>query len=61
MNIHEYQAKEIFKQYGLPVAPFYVSTKATGIGNAAHELVGGLFVVKCQVHSGALCIAGGVV
>ena len=25
MNIHEYQAKEIFKEYGLPVAPFFVS------------------------------------
>ena len=52
MNIHEYQAKEIFKEYGLPVAPFFVSTKATGIGKAAYELAPGPFVVKCQVHSG---------
>ena len=60
MNIHEYQAKEIFKQYGLPVAPFYVSTKATGIGKAAYELSPGPFIVKCQVHSGARGKAGGV-
>ncbi len=60
MNIHEYQAKEIFKEYGLPVAPFYVSTKATGIGKAAYELAPGPFVVKCQVHSGARGKAGGV-
>ena len=60
MNIHEYQAKEIFKEYGLPVAPFFVSTKATGIGKAAYELDGGPFVVKCQVHSGARGKAGGV-
>ena len=46
MNIHEYQAKEIFKEYGLPVAPFFVSTKATGIGKAAYELAPGPFVVK---------------
>ncbi|MDY6262547.1 MAG: ATP-grasp domain-containing protein, partial [Succinivibrio sp.] len=60
MNIHEYQAKEIFKEYGLPVAPFFVSTKATGIGKAAYELAPGPFVVKCQVHSGARGKAGGV-
>lgn len=60
MNIHEYQAKEIFKEYGLPVAPFYVSTKATGIGKAAYELAPGPFIVKCQVHSGARGKAGGV-
>lgn len=60
MNIHEYQAKEIFREYSLPVAPFFVSTKATGIGKAAYELDGGPFVVKCQVHSGARGKAGGV-
>lgn len=60
MNIHEYQAKEIFREYGLPVAPFFVSTKATGIGKAAYELAPGPFVVKCQVHSGARGKAGGV-
>ncbi len=60
MNIHEYQAKEIFKEYGLPVSEFYVSTKATGIGKAAYELAPGPFIVKCQVHSGARGKAGGV-
>lgn len=60
MNLHEYQAKEIFKEYGLPVADFKVSNKATGIGKAAYELAPGPFVCKCQVHSGARGKAGGV-
>lgn len=60
MNIHEYQAKEIFKAYGLPVADFRVSSKATGIGKGAYELAPGPFVCKCQVHSGARGKAGGV-
>ncbi len=60
MNLHEYQAKEIFKSYGLPVADFKVSSKATGIGKGAYELSPGPFVCKCQVHSGARGKAGGV-
>ena len=60
MNIHEYQAKEIFRKYGLPVGDFLVSTKATGIGKAAYELSPGPFVCKCQVHSGGRGKAGGV-
>ncbi|MBQ9274842.1 MAG: ADP-forming succinate--CoA ligase subunit beta [Succinivibrio sp.] len=60
MNLHEYQSKEIFREYGLPVPEFKVSTKATGIGKAAYELSPGPFVCKCQVHSGARGKAGGV-
>lgn len=60
MNLHEYQSKELFRQYGLPVANFKVSSKATGIGKAAYELSPGPFIVKCQVHSGARGKAGGV-
>ena len=60
MNLHEYQAKEIFKKYGLPVGEFEVSTKATGIGRAAYDLAPGPYAVKCQVHSGARGKAGGV-
>lgn len=60
MNLHEYQAKEIFRDYGLPVADFRVSSKATGIGKGAYELTPGPFVCKCQVHSGARGKAGGV-
>ena len=60
MNLHEYQAKEIFRDYGLPVGDFRVSSKATGIGKGAYELSPGPFVCKCQVHSGARGKAGGV-
>ncbi len=60
MNLHEYQAKEMMKAYGLPVAPYYVSTSAIGIGKAAYELSPGPFVCKCQVHAGARGKAGGV-
>lgn len=60
MNLHEYQSKEMFRAYGLPVGEFKVSNKATGIGKAAYELSPGPFIVKCQVHSGARGRAGGV-
>lgn len=60
MNLHEYQSKELLKQYGLPVPEFKVSVKATGIGKAAYELSPGPFVCKCQVHAGARGKAGGV-
>ncbi len=60
MKLHEYQSKELLRSYGLPVADFKVSSKATGIGKAAYELSPGPFVCKCQVHSGARGKAGGV-
>ena len=60
MNLHEYQAKELLSEYGLPVAPFRVGTKAIGIGKAAYELSPGPFVCKCQVHAGGRGRAGGV-
>ncbi len=60
MNLHEYQSKDLFRTYGLPVPEYKVSVKATGIGKAAYELSPGPFVCKCQVHSGARGKAGGV-
>ncbi len=59
MNLHEYQAKEIFRDHGIPVPPGKVVTAAADAESAAREL-GGMVVVKAQVHSGGRGKAGGV-
>ena len=59
MKIHEYQAKEIFARYGIPVPQGVVATTAAEARNAAGEF-GGRAVVKAQVHAGGRGKAGGV-
>jgi succinyl-CoA synthetase beta subunit len=59
MDIHEYQAKEIFRGAGIPVPPGKVVTTAEEAEKVAQEL-GGVVVVKAQVHSGGRGKAGGV-
>ncbi|MQA88858.1 MAG: ADP-forming succinate--CoA ligase subunit beta [Gemmatimonas sp.] len=59
MNIHEYQAKEIFRQHGIPVPPGEVARTAEEAERMAHKF-GGTVVVKAQVHSGGRGKAGGV-
>ncbi len=59
MNIHEYQGKELFKQYGIPVMEQVVVTRAEDAGPAAEKL-GGKVVVKAQVLVGGRGKAGGV-
>jgi succinyl-CoA synthetase beta subunit len=59
MKIHEYQAREIFRQHGLPVPPDRVAETAEQAEAAAREL-GGSVVVKAQVHVGGRGKAGGV-
>ncbi len=59
MNIHEYQAKEIFREHGLPVPPGEVARTADEARSLA-ELYGGTVVVKAQVHAGGRGKAGGV-
>ncbi len=60
MNLHEYQGKQLFAEYGLPVSKgFAVSTPEEA--RAAAERIGGdLWVVKAQVHAGGRGKAGGV-
>ena len=59
MNIHEYQAAELFAKYGLPVNPGRVAR--TPEEAAAHaRAIGGTVVLKAQVHSGGRGKAGGV-
>ena len=60
MNIHEYQAKQILKKYGVPVSRGIVATTPQEAENAAKELNSKLFVVKAQIHAGGRGKAGGV-
>ena len=60
MNIHEYQAKKLLAEYGVPVPRGGVAHSATGAIYQANELGGDKWIVKAQVHSGARGKAGGV-
>jgi succinyl-CoA synthetase beta subunit len=59
MNLHEYQAKELFQRAGIPIAPGIVCATPAEV-RAAAEKIGGDVVVKAQVHSGGRGKAGGV-
>jgi succinyl-CoA synthetase beta subunit len=59
MNIHEYQAKEILRRYGVPVPRGKVASTPQEAKAAAMEL-GGSCVVKAQIHAGGRGKAGGV-
>jgi succinyl-CoA synthetase beta subunit len=59
MNIHEYQAKDLFRKAGIPVPPGEVATTPDDAERIAAQL-GGRVVVKAQVHSGGRGKAGGV-
>tara|TARA_R110001583_G_scaffold28634_4_gene101292 strand:- start:859 stop:2025 length:1167 start_codon:yes stop_codon:yes gene_type:complete len=60
MNLHEYQAKQLFKEYGLPVPQGVACDSAEEAVNAASHLGGDKWVIKCQVHAGGRGKAGGV-
>jgi succinyl-CoA synthetase beta subunit len=60
MNIHEYQAKEVFKKYGVPTPRGKVAFNADEAVEAAKELGGNIWVVKAQIHAGGRGKAGGV-
>ncbi|MGE5820315.1 MAG: ATP-grasp domain-containing protein, partial [Deltaproteobacteria bacterium] len=59
MNIHEYQAKELLRKYGVPVPLGKVASTPQEAKAAAIEL-GGRCVVKAQIHAGGRGKAGGV-
>ncbi|HEX9605976.1 MAG TPA: ADP-forming succinate--CoA ligase subunit beta [Gemmatimonadaceae bacterium] len=59
MNIHEYQAKEIFRKYGIPIPPGEVATTPEEAESIARKF-GTTVVVKAQVHAGGRGKAGGV-
>ena len=60
MNLHEYQAKEIFRHYGIAVPSGRVAATADEAASAAQSLGGPVWVVKAQVHAGGRGKAGGV-
>jgi len=64
MNIHEYQGKEIFRKYGIPVPKGIPMTSPAGAGEAAKKLIAEtgipVVVVKAQIHAGGRGKAGGV-
>jgi len=60
MNLHEYQAKALFKQYGMPVPNNLVATTPAEARAAAEKLATEKVVVKAQVHAGGRGKAGGV-
>jgi succinyl-CoA synthetase beta subunit len=60
MNLHEYQSKELFAQYSVPVPKGQVASSPDEAGAAAKRLGGSLWVVKAQVHAGGRGKAGGV-
>ncbi len=60
MNFHEYQAKELFANYGIPVPAGIVARTPDEAVSAAKNLGGDMWVVKAQVHAGGRGKAGGV-
>jgi len=60
MNLHEYQAKQLFAQYGLPVSLGVVATSAQEAEAATSSIPSNAWVVKAQVHAGGRGKAGGV-
>ena len=60
MNLHEYQAKELFARYGLPVSEGHAADTADAAVAAAREIGGDRWVCKVQVHAGGRGKAGGV-
>jgi succinyl-CoA synthetase beta subunit len=60
VNLHEYQSKALFAEYGIPVPEGQVAQSPTEAARAASVLGGDLWVVKAQVHAGGRGKAGGV-
>ena len=52
MNIHEYQAKDLFRQYGVPVSKGFPALSVEEAIEAAQKLPGPVWVVKAQIHAG---------
>ena len=61
MHIHEYQAKELFKDYGIQVPDFEVISNSNEARSACKKLGGNIWVVKAQVHAGGRGKGGGVI
>src|ERR1700731_2557482 len=60
MNIHEYQAKGVLREFGVPVPRGIAAFTVDEAAKAAAELGGPVWVVKAQIHAGGRGKAGGV-
>jgi succinyl-CoA synthetase beta subunit len=60
MNFHEYQAKQLFAEFGIPVPPGQVARTPDEAVDAAKAIGGDFWVVKAQIHAGGRGKAGGV-
>jgi succinyl-CoA synthetase beta subunit len=60
VNVHEYQAKELLRGYGVPVPPGRLATSPAEAESAARSLDAKVVVVKAQVHAGGRGKAGGI-
>jgi succinyl-CoA synthetase beta subunit len=60
MNLHEYQGKQLFAEYGLPVSKGFAASTPEEARAAAERIGGDVWVVKAQVHAGGRGKAGGV-
>lgn len=60
MNIHEYQAKQLFREFSIPVPQGIVADSAQAAQQAATQIDSSAWVVKAQIHAGARGKAGGV-
>ena len=60
MNVHEYQAKELMRKFGIKVLNGHVAKTADEAVEAAKKLGGNIWVVKAQIHAGGRGKAGGV-
>ncbi|MDD2905465.1 MAG: ADP-forming succinate--CoA ligase subunit beta [Sulfurimonas sp.] len=60
MNIHEYQAKQIFAKYGVPTPRGIIANTPSQAMTNAQELGGKVWVVKAQIHAGGRGLGGGV-
>jgi len=60
MNIHEYQAKAVLREFGVPVPRGVPAFSVEEAEKAAHQLGGPVWVVKAQIHAGGRGKAGGV-
>jgi succinyl-CoA synthetase beta subunit len=60
MNLHEYQGKQLFAEYGLPVSKGFAVTTVEEAYQAMDKIGGDMWVIKAQVHAGGRGKAGGV-
>src|SRR5580765_2643494 len=60
MNIHEYQAKAVLREFGVPVPRGFPAFSVDEAVKAASDLGGPVWVVKAQIHAGGRGKAGGV-